>query len=104
MDSNACGGETTDVTGEVTVPESDCFLSGCMYPEALNYNSAAIQDPGMCLFAGCTETSALNYNPHANVEDGSCRFTLCPDFNNNGTVELNDLMSILSVYGQYYGN
>ena len=101
---NACGGETTDVTGEVTVPESDCFLSGCMYPEALNYNSAAIQDPGMCLFAGCTETSALNYNPHANVEDGSCRFTLCPDFNNNGTVELNDLMSILSVYGQYYGN
>ena len=73
-----------------------------MYPTALNYDPMAVQDPGLCVFAGCTDTDALNFNVHANVEDRSCSYTMCPDFNNDGLVQITDLMDFLSVYGQVY--
>ena len=99
---DACNGSSEDVTATYEAETSDCALSGCMYPTALNYNPMAVQDPGLCVFAGCTDADALNFNVHANVEDGSCSYTMCPDFNNDGLVQITDLMDFLSVYGQVY--
>ena len=99
---DACNGASEDVTATFEAETSDCALSGCMYPTALNYNPMAVQDPGLCVFAGCTDADALNFNVHANVEDGSCSYTMCPDFNNDGLVQITDLMDFLSVYGQVY--
>jgi hypothetical protein len=54
---------------------------------------------------GCTYPSALNYNPEATSDNGSCTFecdqTPCnrADFNNNGIVDLPDLLTFLSLYG-----
>ena len=69
--------------------------------------------------AGCTEQSACNYDADAAVDDGSCHF-LCQfcqdgtvwdeeiqgcisantaDINNDGCVQLNDLLDLLSAYG-----
>lgn len=98
----ACNGVSEDQTSSWEEPEYPCELSGCMYPQALNYNPQAIHDSGTCAFPGCIDSNALNYNPHANIEDGSCRFVSCPDFNRDGTVQLHDMLDFLSVYGLIY--
>ena len=69
--------------------------------------------------SGCTDPEACNYASEANMEDGSCHF-LCEycidgtiwdeelqgcvhgqsaDINNDGCVQLNDLLDLLSAYG-----
>ena len=98
----ACNGASEDQTASWEEPEQLCELSGCIYPQAMNYNPQAIQDPGVCAFAGCIDSNALNFNPHANIEDGSCKYVLCPDFNSDGLVQVHDLMDVLSVFGHQY--
>jgi hypothetical protein len=58
------------------------IVSGCTYPEACNYDPAALQDDGSCEYLscevlGCTSTYACNFNPLATLEDGSCEYTSC---------------------------
>jgi len=72
---------------------------------------------------GCTSETACNFNPYAIDDDGSCDFTCCPgpgccdegtvwneatqtcivtnptDTNFDGCTDLNDLMDLLSAYG-----
>ena len=72
---------------------------------------------------GCMDLSACNYEPSAIVDDGSCLYTCCPgpgccyegtlwdsglqqcvvanpsDSNFDGCVQLNDLLDLLSAYG-----
>ena len=68
---------------------------------------------------GCTESEACNYAPEANVDDGSCELFTCKclegtvwseelggcivanpsDSNFDGCVQLNDLLDLLSAYG-----
>ena len=71
------------------------------------------------LMEGCVDQNACNFNPDADVEDGSCHF-LCQyckegtvwdeaiqgcvvanpaDINFDGCVQLNDLLDLLSAYG-----
>ena len=74
-------------------------------------------------FAGCTDSYACNYDFEAGCDDGSCDYTCCPgpgccsegmywdwdlqecfnttptDTNLDGCTDLNDLMDILSAYG-----
>ena len=54
-------------------------ISGCMDPNAFNYNDAATIDDGSCIARklGCTDASASNYNATANTDDGSCFFLGC---------------------------
>ena len=71
------------------------------------------------LLEGCTESEACNYAPEANVDDGSCELFTCKclegtvwseelggcvvanpaDINLDGCVQLNDLLDLLSAYG-----
>jgi hypothetical protein len=54
-------------------------ISGCMDPNAFNYNDAATIDDGSCIAVvnGCTDASASNYDATANTDDGSCFFLGC---------------------------
>ena len=97
---------------------------GCTNPAAINYDTDAEYDDESCvLFFGCTDYFACNYNPEAIEDDGSCDYTCCPgpgccsegmywdwdlmgcvitnptDSNLDGCTDLNDLMDILSNYG-----
>jgi len=102
---DACEGVSVDETGTAAVADADdsCASSGCSYVQAINYSPLATRDAGYCQFAGCTDVTALNYSPHANLDDGSCAFQWCPDFTGNGAVQVNDFMSLLSVFGLTYG-
>ena len=52
---------------------SPCSVDGCMDPNAINYNPAALNDDGSCCYvSGCTDSNALNYDPNACYDDGSC--------------------------------
>ncbi len=58
-------------------PNINCTpITGCMDPNALNYNANANVDDGSCVYPepvyGCTDSTATNYNPNATVDDGSC--------------------------------
>ena len=75
-----------------------CAASGCIYPNALNFDASATLDGGSCVFGGCTDSAALNFNPIANIDDGSCRFDVCPDFNGDGNINLGDLLDLLVGY------
>ena len=57
----------------------------------------------ICQVDGCTDATALNYSPHATLDNGTCAFQWCPDFTGNGAVQVNDFMSLLSVFGLTYG-
>lgn len=101
---NACQGSSLDETASAPDADADdsCESSGCMYPQAINYDSSATRDSGFCQFAGCTDNTALNFSPHATIDNGSCAFNWCPDFDGNGAVQVNDFMNLLSVYGLTY--
>jgi hypothetical protein len=79
---------------------ADCICSGlllgCTFPDAVNYNPAAIIDDGSCEFNvfGCTDPLAANYDAAANIDDGSCVYGVlgCTDitacnFNAEATLE-----------------
>ena len=97
-------------------PEADIDDGSCLY----------IDECGVCggnSEQGCTDTSACNFEPTAVCEDGSCDYSCCPgpgccdvgmhwdwelgmcqitnvaDTNLDGCVALNDLLDLLSAYG-----
>tara|TARA_Y100000991_G_scaffold112684_1_gene85083 strand:- start:11 stop:1579 length:1569 start_codon:yes stop_codon:yes gene_type:complete len=77
--------------GEVAVP-------GCMNPEACNYDSDANQDDGSCL--ACDVATALCGEGTAwDPESQTCIVANPSDSNFDGCVQLNDLLDLLSAYG-----
>ena len=58
-----------------TVDDGSCITlaSGCIVPQALNYDSSA-HASGTCVFPnpGCMDATALNFMASANVDDHSC--------------------------------
>ncbi|NQX91622.1 MAG: hypothetical protein HRT74_05775 [Flavobacteriales bacterium] len=83
------------------VDDGSCDFSGCTYANASNFNPNATSDNGSCIFPGCTDSTALNFNPLANSDDGSCDFDgpCVGDFNDDGEINGNDLLTFLSVFG-----
>lgn len=102
-------------------------IEGCMNPTACNYNPEASLSDDSCDFIscliGCTDAEACNFDPDVIADDGSCEFSCCPgpgccndgthwdeisqtcivsepaDINFDGCVQLNDLLDLLSAYG-----
>lgn len=65
--SSTSGQISIDIAGE---PNE---ISGCMNPNACNYNPDATCSSGYCQGCqGCTDPSALNFAPFATIDNGSC--------------------------------
>ena len=96
---------------------------GCNIIGSCNYDPEASSDDGSCIPSGCMDTDACNFNSEAECEGEACDYTCCPgpgccnegtywdevtqtciitnptDTNLDGCTDLNDLMDILSAYG-----
>lgn len=70
-----------------------------------NYTQTLTADPSGffdgtcdCTYTGCTDPDAINWSALANIDDGSCVY--CPgDSNNDGLVNVGDLLLLLSAFG-----
>jgi len=96
---------------------------GCTDEMACNFNEDANSNDGSCIPSGCMEPGACNYNEAAECGGEACDYTCCPgpgccsegmywdwdslacyiskpaDINLDGCVQLNDLLDLLSAYG-----
>ena len=99
------------------------IIEGCTELGSCNYNDEANVDDGSCVASGCMDAYACNYDAAAGCDDGSCDYSCCPgpgccsegmfwdwdslacyvskpaDINMDGCVQLNDLLDLLSAYG-----
>ena len=57
----------------VIITATSCS-SGCMDPQACNYDSTISFPDSSCIMPGCTDNTALNYSSSAGCDDGSCVF------------------------------
>ena len=121
--TDACGNSTT-IEQNITA----VYATGCTYMDAENYDPAAIIDDGSCEYTGCTDTTSANYNPIATIDDGSCVIVGCMDpegydydpnanypggcdypdpcpgdINDDGLVNVGDLLEFFQYYGQVCG-
>ena len=121
--TDACGNSTT-IEQNITA----VYATGCTYMDAENYDPAAIIDDGSCEYTGCTDTTSANYNPIATIDDGSCVIVGCMDpegydydpnanypggcdypdpcpgdINDDGLVNVGDLLEFFQYYGQECG-
>ncbi len=72
-------------------------ISGCMDPEADNYNASATVDSGNCEYRGCMDAEAENYNPMANIDSGDCFFARDKFIGNyEGSMIFKDLGGLLN--------
>ena len=102
--------------------ESEPVL-GCTDSSSCNFDEDATADNGTCIPSGCMDAEACNFVAEAGCDDGSCDYTCCPgpgccgdgtawnwqtsecdiinpaDINLDGCVQLNDLLDLLSAYG-----
>lgn len=74
-------------------------VSGCTHPEACNFNEAAIDDDGSCDYGCCPGPGCCDIGMHWDWELGMCQITNVADTNLDGCVQLNDLLDLLSAYG-----
>ena len=98
-------------------------IEGCIDTSACNFNPEATVDDGSCVPSGCLDANACNFNSLAQCEGESCDYSCCPgpgccdvgtewswesntcivanpaDINLDGCVQLNDLLDLLSAYG-----
>lgn len=94
--------DDNDATTDLDAIGTDCscvgLLLGCTFPDAVNYNPAALVDDGSCEFNifGCIDPLAVNYNDQANIDDGSCLYGVlgCTDvvacnYNSEATIDDN---------------
>jgi hypothetical protein len=74
--------------------------AGCVYFTAENYDPSATRDDGSCVFEGCTDGEFATYAPQANaMNDAWCsNAPTSADFNNDGTVQVEDLTQFLQAY------
>ena len=80
-------------------------ISGCTYSGSDNYLVYAMVDDGSCIISGCTDPESSNFHPIFNLEDGSCQYVedisdCIEDLNQDGTIGTQDLLQLLSAYGQ----
>jgi len=89
------------------VGSGDQCVVGCDISCACNYDAAVnISDVAQCVFSGCegcTYPDASNYDGAAISDDGSCTFDIanpCPaDLNNDGSITTGDLLIFLGAFG-----
>jgi len=89
------------------VGSADQCVVGCYISCACNYDAAVnISDVSQCVFSGCegcTYPDASNYDGAAISDDGTCTFDIanpCPaDLNGDGSITTGDLLIFLGAFG-----
>ena len=82
-----------------SVHSSEPTLVGCTDPEACNFNPEAEEDDGSCDYTCCPGPGCCDVGMHWDWELGMCQITNVADTNLDGCVQLNDLLDVLSAYG-----
>ena len=72
---------------------------GCANYGACNYDSMATIDDGSCDYSCCPGPGCCDVGMHWDWELGMCQITNVADTNLDGCVQLNDLLDVLSAYG-----
>lgn len=72
---------------------------GCANYGACNYDSMATIDDGSCDYSCCPGPGCCDIGMHWDWELGMCQITNVADTNLDGCVQLNDLLDVLSAYG-----
>lgn len=83
-------------------------VDGCTDSNYQEFNPLASNDDGSCVtlsVLGCTYSDANNFDSGANEDNGTCVFNLsgansdCPDLDNNGVIGVDDILTVLAVFG-----
>ena len=93
-DSTAC-----NFDAEATTDDGTCELSGCMDTQACNFSAQAVCDDGSCDYSCCPGPGCCSQGLFWDWELGQCFPTNPADINLDGCVQLNDLLDLLSAYG-----
>ena len=78
---------------------SSCISSGCTDESACNYDIGALQDDGSCDYSCCPGPGCCDLGLTWNWELSLCQDLNPADINFDGCVQLNDLLDLLSAYG-----
>ena len=78
---------------------SEGIILSCTDPAACNYEPTATQDDGSCDYTCCPGPGCCDVGMHWDWELGMCQITNVADTNLDGCVQLNDLLDVLSAYG-----
>jgi hypothetical protein len=85
---------------EASVEDGSCIYSGCTDPLACNYDEEASIEDGSCLVVGCMDPEGLNFDVNANFSGGCEYAETCPgDINEDGFVDVSDLLTFFQYYG-----
>jgi len=94
---NGNDGTINGATYSTDVPELNCVL--CIDPIACNYNPYALEDDGSCDYTCCPGPGCCLDGQNWDWDLMGCVITNPTDTNLDGCTDLNDLMDILSAYG-----
>ena len=104
--TNACNYDSEAVhdDGSCLYPDAcgECEgngLAGCTDALACNFNEDATCDDGGCDYSCCPGPGCCLDGQHWDWELGGCVITNPADINHDGCVQLNDLLDVLSAYG-----
>ncbi len=82
---------------EGTAPcEDSCY--GCTYSNACNYNTLATIDDGTCDFSCFFDEVICGQGSIWNQNTAQCEVSCLGDLNNNGTIDVEDLLVFLSAF------
>lgn len=82
---------------------SESLVQGCMDPMGCNFNPEAEEDDGSCDYTCCPGPGCCDVGMHWDWDLGMCQITNVADTNLDGCVQLNDLLDVLSAYGDCGG-
>ncbi|MBL7941623.1 MAG: hypothetical protein JNM00_02595, partial [Flavobacteriales bacterium] len=90
---------TMDVTGGSFPSEVGWTLNGTNESPISGGANTSIAFTVGTVVSGCTDAAAGNYNPAANCEDGSCTYGCFGDFDDNGVINVSDLLLFMANFG-----
>ncbi|MEO0404551.1 MAG: GC-type dockerin domain-anchored protein, partial [Bacteroidota bacterium] len=89
---------TTIPATALTISFGDCQVGNCINSNACNYDPNGSAFDQNCVFPGCNDPLAINFDINAACSDGSCEYASIADFNSDGFVAGDDLLTFLSAY------
>ena len=99
MDDLGFWGRALSGTEIAGIYQSSLSLSGCTDEAACNYSDFAVTDNGSCDYSCCPGPGCCHEGTIWDSDVQQCISANTADINNDGCVQLNDLLDLLSAYG-----